>query len=41
MTVQQMKTEIKKVYRRWNLDNFDDGKVMAIYFNLKKKGAIK
>lgn len=41
MTVQQMKKEIKRVYSKWNLDNFDDGKIMAIYFSMKRKGVIK
>lgn len=40
MTVTQMKTEIKRVYKGWDLEKFDDGKIMAIYFKMKKEGKI-
>lgn len=42
MSINQMRAEIRKVYKGWKaLDTFDDGKVTAIYFKLKREGRIK
>ena len=37
MTIQQMKNYIHELYPKWNLKDMDDGKVMAIYFRIKKR----
>ena len=37
MTIEQMKSAIHEIYPKWNLNDKDDGQVMAIYFRIKKR----
>ena len=37
MTISEMKDYIHEVYPKWNLEKFDEGKIMAIYFSLKNR----
>lgn len=37
MTIQQMKNYIHELYPKWNLDKFDDSRIIAIYYKELKR----